>query len=149
MRISKHTISVGIPFRFVAGGALIAALLAASGCVSSTLVQSEVESTSLTQTPQKEPTYDLALRQAAVEEMRAKAENKNGEKTDVFRNQDGPADPLEPDEAKAEIKKLDKASKQQAEVIPDAELKAKNDSIAQMRKKLRTHYSDAVKSIEN
>jgi len=132
--------------------ALVIATGLLTGCVSSTL-QSAAGTTSNAQlkaeTPPKEPTYDLALREEAVTQMRAKADNKSGEKTDVFRNQDGPATPLAKGQANADIKRLDAESKQQQNVIPDAELTAKQRSIAEMRRKLANHYKDALNKIEN
>ena len=115
------------------------------GCVSSSLNSvKETEAQSAA-----EPTYDLALREEAVAEMRAKAENQSGEKTNVFKNQDGPGRPMTQEEVDLKVKALRNRVKSQSKKVSDVELTEKAKIRNNLRKRARTHYQNRVKKIEN
>ena len=125
-------------------------VLALTGCVSSALnsVESSSSQADLSE-PETPPTHDPEKRQAAVSQMREKAENKSGKKTNVFQDPDGPNQPISRSTAQAKINALDAQANAEQAVIPDEELAAKQKTMADMRKKLQTHYDEQLKKIEN
>jgi len=127
---------------------IIFAGIATGGCVSSSLnetLQPEVAASEET----KEPTFDPAAREQAVAQMRAKAENKSDEKTNAFRNQDGPLRPLTNSEANAKISALNASSKARNDQLSGGEQDANQASIDELKRKAKSHYADAVRNIEN
>ena len=120
-------------------------LVALGGCVSSSL--NSVKNTE--PAVQKEPDYDLALREEAVAEMRAKAENKSGKKTNVFRNQDGPGKPLSQSQINARMRELNSIAEAQENTVSDDEVAAKKRTIKELRKRANTHYEDRLEKIES
>lgn len=124
---------------------LLGCLVLQAGCVSSSLNSVKETNTQIA----KEPTYDLALREEAVAEIRAKAEKTDDKKTNVFRNQDGPGKPLSQAQVKSRMKALNSVAEEQSNRISDDELAAKKQSINELRKRARTHYSDRLEKIEN
>lgn len=123
--------------------ALTAVILLASGCVSSTLesAKPEVEA--------KTPTYDLVARENAVAEMRAKAANVSGKKTNAYQIPETFNQPLTSSEANAKIQELNMSSSALAETLSDDEFDEKQRSIEAMRLKAQSHYLDALDKIEN
>lgn len=173
--------------------ALIAACMAASGCVSSTLdsnqfraVGSGTRSTAATAS-QIEPTVDstssaapLSLSQQnavesapgvsgvpdgtanaanpqtgqdpqararAIAEMRAKAANSSGVKTQFGAVPEPATEALSARE-QLEMKR-DLSGAAATDVVSDSELAAKQESIQRLKKKAKQHYSEALDKIEN
>ncbi|PCI04543.1 MAG: hypothetical protein COB78_09610 [Hyphomicrobiales bacterium] len=125
--------------------ALLVVGFSVGGCVSSTLnsaQQSEVENN-------KELSYDPVAREQAVTEMRARVEKLNTQKSDVFASQEGLNRPLTASEADAKIRALNASTAELGTQNSDDEMEAKQRSIAELRRKAKNHYSDALRKIEN
>lgn len=126
--------------------------LAVSGCVSDTL-----NSTNTSPLPEpikashtQDVNYDPVQREAAIAEIRQKAANANsGQLTNAYAAADGPNEPQSPDEAAAKIQALQQIAGQEEAGSIDPELAAKQLQIKQLQQKARTHYGNALQTIEN
>ncbi|MFK5977941.1 MAG: hypothetical protein QM488_03535 [Rhizobiaceae bacterium] len=128
--------------------ALFVVGFSAGGCVSSSL-NSVQQSEVATSIETDDPAYDPIAREQAVAEMRAKADAKNTENANAFLSQDGPNRPLTASEADAKIRALNASTSDLSTRISDEEMDAKQRSIAELRRKAKSHYSDALRKIEN
>lgn len=128
--------------------ALLSVALMTGGCVSSAL-DSVGSSEIATDSPPKELSFDPAAREQAVAEMRAKAADQSNENANAFQSQDNAVRPLSASEADEKIRALNASTSESSTQITDEELDAKQRSIAELRHKAKSHYSDALKKIEN
>jgi len=125
--------------------------LTVSGCVSSTLGSVDTQPTPQpVATSSSNPSFDPAAREAAVADIRAKADAPgSGELTNAFVEADNPtADPFTQQEQSERISGLEQAATSNENAVTDAELAARQQSIRDMRSKANSHYKDAVQSIE-
>ena len=115
-----------------------------SGCVSDTL------STQDTQPLAETPSYDPVQRDQAVAEIRQKAAQPgSGQLTNAFADPVSPNQPLSAAEQAERINELEQNAIQNAANVPDAEMAAKQQSIKDLQEKARSHYDNAVDSIQN
>ena len=128
--------------------ALLSVAFMTGGCVSSAL-DSVGSSEIATNSPPKELSYDPAAREQAVAEMRAKAADLSDENANAFQSRESSVRPLTASEADAKIRALNASASESGIQITDEEMDAKQRSIAELRRKAKTHYSDALKKIEN
>ncbi len=136
MRFGSHMLRMGI-----AAGALLSLV---SGCVSSNVSNIDTQTTAV-----EELTYDPVQRTAAIEEIRAKSGETNGELTNAFASGDGSNETLTTREQQALINELEKNSAQNSTSVEDEELTDSQRSIRAMQNKARSHYKNALSDIEN
>jgi len=103
------------------------------------------------ETPVSEPevVLDPAARQAAVEEMRAKAENRSGVKQQIGGIPEAATDRLNSASQQELESELRQAADEADNAATDAELAAKKREIDAMRRKANSHFDDALRKIEN
>lgn len=119
-----------------------------SACVSDTLstVDTQPKPTPIAENV----SYDPAQREQAVAEIREKAAQEgSGELTNAFADQNGPGEPMVASEQAELINQLEQNAQQNSEYISDTELEAKQQSIRELQQKARTHYNNAVSTIQN
>ena len=116
-----------------------------SGCVSSTMDSVDTQTTSL----EEPPTYDPAQRSQAVAEIRAKAGQSSGELTNAFASGDGPNETMAVHRQQTLINQLEQDAARTQATIEDEELTNSQQSIRQLQHKARSHYKNAVTTIEN
>lgn len=134
-------------------GAFVAVLLVLplfGGCVSSNSTASNISTAAIEQPePLEEVSYDPQLRAEAVAEIRAKADQPNGELTNAFASGDGPAEPLTKQEQAQRIAEMERNAIQTGAAVEDAELTESQRSIRDLQRKAKSHYSSAIDQIEN
>lgn len=122
--------------------------LGAGGCVSDTLSQQNTAPQPIAQ--QETPNYDPAQREAAIAEIRAKAEQPaSGELTNAYATADGPNEPMTPQKQAEMLAQMERDAQANASNVADAELAEKQRSINEMRNQAKSHYNNAVSAIQN
>lgn len=121
-----------------------------SACVSSTLGSVDTESrTELAQTGES-TRYDVNQRAQAVAEIRNKAAQPgSGVPTNAFADGDGPNDTMAASEQEQLINELQRTADQNSTAVSDTELEQKQQSIRALQQKTKTHYNNAVNTIQN
>ncbi len=123
---------------------LLTVVILLSACVSDTL------STVDTQPLAEDVSYDPVQREQAVAEMREKASQPgSGELTNAFADPDGPNEAMNELDQAARIIELEYSANQNATNVTDEEMAEKQRSIRELQQKARSHYQNAVESIQN
>ena len=126
--------------------ALLAVVVALSACVSDTLSNVDTQPQPLAQNV----SYDPVQRDQAIAEIRQKAEqSRDGELTNAFADPDGPNETMSEYEQAARINELEQRAIQNSSAVTDAELAEKQRSIRELQQKARSHYNNAVNTIQN
>ena len=134
-------------YRFCRAVAIVSVFSLLGACVSDTLSRQD------TSTQLAEPSnasYDPAQREAAIQEIRAKAAQPgSGELTNAYTDGNGPNEPLTPEEQAAKIAELEGSAAANSASVTDAEVAKKQQSIKNLQSRARTHYNSTVNSITN
>lgn len=128
--------------------ALVVAGMIVSACVSDTL--SNVDTAPQPLAAEKPPKYDPVQREQAIAEIRAKAAQPGSDElTSPYVADNGPNEPLTPQEQAKKIAELQNTAAQNDAVVTDSELAEKQRSIRELQKKANSHYGNAVNQIKN
>jgi len=132
---------------FVVAGGLA---LMVSGCVSSNLGSVDTQSASAVPSPHETPpAYDPLQRAQAVAEIRQKSARPSGELTHAFASGDGPGETLDKAEQTRLITELEQAAAENSNAVSDAELTERQNAIRALQAKAKSHYKNALNTIEN
>ena len=136
----------------LASCALLCASIGVSGCVSDTLGSANTKQPVQT-VKAEEPKYDPVARAHAVAEIREKAANANsGILTNAYAAEDGPNEPLTPEETQARInhvRMMAESANGAGSVPSDNELAAKKRRMQVIQDRAKDHYGKALNTIEN
>lgn len=148
---------------------LIAILYFSAGCVSTTLESEQfrpagsaqpapatsnasaepVELTSPDTVAAQAGGVNPTAREQAVQEIRAKAAHTSGQKTQIGELPDTAAPQLTPAEQAQKQQQLKQAAAEASASVSDAEVQSKQESIRRLQNRARSHYDNAIDSIEN